>query len=172
MGCQIWIQETNQDAVGGLDITRFQRLGQKITISNKTICQLEFYLKKTGSPTGTLTCTIRKQSDDSIIETSGVTLDVSTLTTSFQWFAFTFNSLVNEAVYLLVEFYGGDVNNLVVAGDYNGTTILGNLCGYKTVGGWSSWPTYEETIKIYEFVSAAKPVSGSIVPIMKILDMI
>ncbi|MCP8303884.1 MAG: hypothetical protein H3Z50_00190 [archaeon] len=47
-----------------------QRLGHRITITDKIVVKAKFWLKRYGSPTGTLTCVIRKSSDSSILATS------------------------------------------------------------------------------------------------------
>jgi len=170
MGCDIWIDQTLQDGVGGLSATKWLRLGQKITISSKTICRVGFYLKKAGSPSGTITATIRKTSDDGIIETSGDTLDISTLTTTFAWKYFTFNSLVNEEVRLQVEYSGGDNSHYGIVGDYVASDVItGNLGGYKAAG-YTDWVDFDCTIKIYETITI-KP-GGSIVQIVKAIGLI
>lgn len=144
--CVIWVSNLLQDQVSSL-YGLYARLGQKIVVPNKTICQADFYLKKFGNPTGTLYCRIRKVSDDSIVETSSTTLDVSTLTDSLAWYSFAFNSLVNEEVRIHVEFTGGDSSNYVDVGYQHSDVIIGCWTWYYNI--WFD-TSYDCTIKIYE----------------------
>ena len=154
MPCVIWISQTLQDSYNSLrNDANDSRLGQKITVPNKTICRLGFYLQKFGSPTGTLYARIRRTSDDSIVETSGDTVDVSTIPASWTWYYFTFSSLINEEVYCLVEYNQGDADNGVRVGDYVSDVISGLWVRYYN-GGWLEYADRDATIKIYEEVPA------------------
>lgn len=148
--CVIWISNILQDADRSL-YSLYPRVGQKINIPNKTICRVDFYLKKYGSPTGTLYARIRKVSDDSIIETSPTTLDVATLTTTFAWYSFAFNSLVNEEVRICVEFTEGSSGNRVLVGLWSADVISG-VRSYYYLATWYDSIYYDLTIKIYELV--------------------
>ena len=70
-------------------------------------------LRKNGSPTGTASITLRKGSDDSIVKTFG-TVNVASLTSSYQ--DFTFTDLTQTYVMvtgdmILVEYSGGSSSN-------------------------------------------------------------
>ena len=43
------------------------RMGQRLTISDRLVSTLSFYLAKIGSPTGDVTFTIRRVSDDLVL---------------------------------------------------------------------------------------------------------
>jgi len=79
---------------------------------------LSFYLAKIGSPTGDVTFTIRRVSDDLVL-VSKVMGDASILPDDVApgptWKEVTFDSpiIVNEEVRILAEFSGGDINNTV-----------------------------------------------------------
>ncbi len=88
------------------------RVGQKLTINGVLVTKLSFKLFKQGSPTGDVTYTIRKVSDDSII-TSKVMGDASSIVeTSIPggWYEVTFDSqyVIDEEVYILCEYAAGD----------------------------------------------------------------
>lgn len=152
MGCDLWIDQTQQDYQFILGSAGYTRYGQKITISNETVCKLGFFLSAYGSPTGTLYCRIRKVSNDSIIETSADTLDVSTLTGTPAWYYFEFNSLINEEVRLLVEFTGGDGSNYVIVYDIRSDVVSGLWTRY-TGSYTDSASGHDATIKIYTIVT-------------------
>jgi len=88
--------------------------GQRLTISNRTVTKLSFYLKRDGSPGGTVTFLIRKVSDDSIVATKlwGNAIDISTTAT---WYEITFGTpvFINEEVRLLVSANLGSAGNLI-----------------------------------------------------------
>lgn len=87
------------------------RRGQRLTIANRTVSKLAFYLKKTLIPTGDVTFSIRKVSDGSIIA-SKVWGDAGSLQTDYTWEEVEFDTpvTINEEVYIAVEFYGGNVD--------------------------------------------------------------
>lgn len=88
-----------------------------MTISNREVTKLSFPLQKSGAPTGDVTFTIRKVSDDSIIA-SKVWGDASALSTGdLVWREVTLDTpvVVNEEVRIQAEFSGGGgVNNVGV----------------------------------------------------------
>jgi len=90
------------------------RRGQRLTIPNRSVEKLGFWLDKFGSPTGNVTYTIRKVSNDSIIA-SKVWGNASLLSFSTTYYEVTFDSAVtiNEEVRICVEFSGGDSHNFV-----------------------------------------------------------
>ncbi|GAH90759.1 unnamed protein product, partial [marine sediment metagenome] len=95
---------------GGLWAGSVTRRGQRLTISNRVVTKLNFYVARYGS-VGDVTYRIRKVSDDSVIA-SGT---VSGLTTSFVWKEATLSPQVtiNEAVRILVEYNAGNSSNYV-----------------------------------------------------------
>jgi len=132
MTCNIWLDNDAAGIVARIKLYTGSnsRGGQKITIPSKTICKVRFAMSKSGSPTGTAYAKIRKVSDDSIIETSATTLDVSTLPTypTFSWEEFLFNSVINEDVRLLIEYSGGNSTNYIVV-----------LLGEPTIDGMATY---------------------------------
>ena len=101
----------------GLDASDKTRSGQKLVISNRTIVEIAFPLRKYNNPTGDITFGVRKVSDGSLIG-SQVWGDAVSLTDTPTWYELgLFTPLyVNEEVYLFVEFNGGDSGNIIGAG--------------------------------------------------------
>ena len=99
-------------------------IGQKlITSPGRTITALEFYLKKTGSPTGNLTFTVQKVSDESTLLTG--TLAVSGVGTSAAWHRVTFGTpvLANIPVYLFCKHLTGSNSSNYVQIAYNSSDV-------------------------------------------------
>lgn len=96
------------------DETPLRRVGQKLTPDDKDIYKLSFPIAKVGSPTGDVTFTVRKVSDDAIIA-SKVLCDASELTTTLTWYSAVFlPENVDEEVRISVEFGGGDDDDYIV----------------------------------------------------------
>ena len=109
-----------EEQTSGSFIVRFaggvnwDRIGQRLIISNRTVSKLAFKTKRVGSLSSTITFTIRKVSNDSII-VSKVYGSASSVPTSAGFIEVTFDTpvLINEQVRILMEWSGtlGDVNN-------------------------------------------------------------
>ena len=108
----------------GVDISNMyggavSRVGAKLATGSSALIgknPIEFtaYLKKTGSPTGNVTCVIRNSSD-TILETSATTVSSASLTGSETAYAFAFTGSVTLASgdWIGVEFTGGSAGNTV-----------------------------------------------------------
>lgn len=96
-----------------------EKAGQRLTISNRTVSKLRFYLAKTGSPNGNVTFTIRKV--DGTLITSKVWGNASALPTDPAWKEVTLDApvLVNEEVRICQE--------------YNATSGSDGVMAYATV---------------------------------------
>ncbi|GAH20809.1 unnamed protein product [marine sediment metagenome] len=112
-------EQTQCDGTGQL-FPDYPRWGQLLTISNRKITKLAFNLLKNGSPTGDLTFTIRKVSDDSII-VSKLWGDAADVPATWTWCEVEFDTptLVDEEVRILAEFSGGPAGNTLVFHKYN-----------------------------------------------------
>lgn len=76
---QLTYDPTSNNALGtGSEILVFEGIGQRLTIANKTITHLGFYLKKIGTPDGTITFEIR-EIDNTILASKllGNSVDIS-----------------------------------------------------------------------------------------------
>ena len=119
----------------------WDRVGQRLTITNRVVSKLAFKTKKAGSPTGTITFTIRKLSDESIIVSKvfGSAAAVSS-TAGFIEVTFDHPAFINEAVRILMEWSGtaGDVDNYLEfwsAGDVKASEFRQRYDGSYTTSG-------------------------------------
>lgn len=130
-------QDTTQSLVSGSVIGN----GQSFVGNGGVLTSAQFYLKKTGSPTGTAVAKVYAHSGTfgtSSIPTgtalaTSATLDVTTLTTSYQLIAFKFIgtnniTLTNATDYVItIEYSGGSSGNTVDVGiDSSSPTHSGN----------------------------------------------
>jgi len=94
----------------------FTRVGQRLTVPNRTIIRLAFILAKFGSPVGDITFTIRKVSDDPHIINSKIWGDAGDLTIFDYWYEVEFDTpaTINEEVRMQAEFSGGDNMNYIM----------------------------------------------------------
>lgn len=157
-------EQTTLDGYTTLYGDIFDRLGQRLTISNRIVSKLSFPLCKSGSPTGNLYFRIRKVSDDSII-LSKLWGACNSLNPWITWeeVEFTTPALINEEVRTLIERVGasGDpvlyyMNSIdVKADEYFAIHQVG--CTY---GDCSPWWDYEGTY-IYTYTVPAPPEEGA-----------
>jgi len=107
-------EQTSHNSSTSLYAGGITRHGQRLTITDRTVTNLFFCLSKFGSPTGDVTFTIRKVSDDSVLA-SKVWGDASALaaTPTHTWYEATFDTptAINEEVRILAEFSGGNSSN-------------------------------------------------------------
>ena len=108
------------------------RAGQRLTIPNRTVTKLSFYLAKTGSPNGNVTFAIRKVSDDSLIA-SKVWGNANTLPTDPAWKEVTLDApvLINEEVRIYQEY---DATALP-----NGIKAYATVTDVKAGENWCDW---------------------------------
>jgi hypothetical protein len=145
----IYVEEQTAGTLTDLLYTGdFTRGGQKLTISGRTVTKLAFYLKKAGSPTGDITFTIRKVSDDSIIA-SKVWGDASALTTSWAWAEKELDTpvYVNEEVRILVEFAGGNISNCIATHSGWAEKADENFSKWQTT--YTEYPTEDNYYRYY-----------------------
>jgi len=135
----------------------YVRAAQRIVLTGQTLEYVRFYLKKSGSPTGTVYARVRRVSDDGVIETSATTLDISTLTTEYAWKEFPLTCSPDEDVRICIEFSEGNDTNKLVVGYY--TTDVCDGCFSKYTP-WTDFGTFEATIII--MAAALYPASNTI----------
>lgn len=138
---------------GSNSSTHFSRFGQEILTSSSKLVghavgQVDVWVSRVGSPTGTATVTVRKGSDDSIAYTVG-SLDVTTIVKdgSFPSNPTTFgNASTSTNTYalvvgdkILIEFSGGNSSNYLRCGDSgSGNTPYESGSNSRAVEYWSS----------------------------------
>jgi len=110
-------EQTQYDVADGYIIVGsgdYDRAGQRLTISSRTVTKLGFWLRKYGTPPGSYYFAIRKVSDDSIIVREAVD-SADNLTETITYIEHTFASppTINEEVRILVEYNLGDASNMI-----------------------------------------------------------
>jgi hypothetical protein len=141
--------DTNQDTDQTLGNGTINGVGQSFTGNGDVVTAADFYLKKSGTPTGN--ATVRIYAHSGTFGTSSVptgaalvsseTLDVSTLTTLYQHITFKFLddfTAVNTTKYVVaIEYSGGDGSNFVQVGtDGSAPTHGGNKSQLN--GSWAA----------------------------------
>lgn len=131
--------------------------------NNHSLYSVKFYIKKTGSPTGNATAKLYNISGSfgttsvptgAVLATSN-TLDVSSLTTSFQLIEMLFpvgqqySMVANTNYTIVLEYTGGDgSNNVNFGGDDTSPTHAGNLSAYFG-GSWTAYSGIDSIFYLY-----------------------
>ena len=140
-----------------LDAPWATKVGQVMTINNRTLRTISFKMRKYGTPEGNITFSIRKVSDDSVIANK-VWGNATSITTSFVWYEVTLDTpvLVNEAIKLCSEFSGGDESNaiqLAWTSAAEGDVKANEYVSYwrTTVGPWDDTFTGRDLVYKYSY---------------------
>lgn len=130
--------------------TARKRGGQRLTIPNREVTKLGFWLRKRNNPTGDVTFEIRRVSDDGLI-VSKVLGDASGLQDPVNYEEVTFDTPtnINEEVRICIYYPFGDLTDNVRL-NYQDSDVKADE--YLTYGGWSDFTdldcayiyTYEE----------------------------
>ncbi len=168
-------EQTSHNANGVIYSTSYTKDGQRLTISNRRVTKLGFWLRKLADPTGDVTFEIRKISPDDVIS-SKVWGDASALPTedTYEEVEFDTPQTVNEEVRICADFSGGDGSNFVVV-RYQNTDVKGDE--YRSQYQSPNWVdsaaqdgayiyTYEEAAAGLENKSAnmgAKMIAGKMI---------
>ncbi|MBA7633839.1 hypothetical protein ES703_41410 [subsurface metagenome] len=107
-------EQTQHDTPLSLYTDARRRVGQILTIPNRKVTKLGFWLYRLGSPTGDVTFEIRRQSDDSLIS-SQFWGDAATLPEeiTYEEVEFPDPQIINERVRICIHYYGGNTENYV-----------------------------------------------------------
>lgn len=156
--------ESNQDATTSLqDVTATSACGQSFPGNNGILSSIRFYLKKTGSPTGTAVAKIYAHSGT--FGSTGVptgaalatseTLTVSTLTVSYALTEFKFEDPNNITLstgtnyFVVIEYTAGSAGNTVDVGrDGSSPGHGGNFATYAS-STWSAVSTSDACFYVY-----------------------
>ena len=131
-----------------------EKLGSTSTLIGKQVSAVEWYLKKAGTPTATTLTSKVYSSDGSTVKATSSTVNVSSLTTSYAFYSFTFSSPVTLASgdYIAVEPNTGDANtsNALFAGQYASDGFDGTNTFYSIYysGSWHDYTNRDYTFKI------------------------
>ncbi len=115
-----------------------QQINSTGVMNGKTIGQVDVPLKKVGSPTGTVFCSIWNGAGTEIY-TSPTTFDPSTFTTSFVTKTFDFSTNTHKCVTgdrVGISYNEGDDDNYIMVGYNAGTASGDDYAYYRTDTGW------------------------------------
>jgi len=152
-------EEQLENDIAGTYVSGVTRTGFRVTISNRIISHLSFLLKKLGTPSGDVTYTIRKVSDDNII-VSKILMAADDLPTSFTWeeVEFTTPTLINEEVRILCECPVGDAHNRIDVRAQDSDIKADEIRTAYINAAYDDEPTEDATYKYtYEGGSTAAP---------------
>lgn len=131
------------------------RAGQKLTIANRKVTKLGFWICKIGSPTGDVTFAIRRVSDDSVIlskrwgDASELVPDVAT----YEEVTFDSPTTINEDVRLSCEWAGpGGVDYIDI---YAAEDVKDDE--YSCLYDGSSWTAYTDYDLAYRYTYSVGP---------------
>ncbi len=112
-------QTTNTTSIYMYGPAQNIKMGQKMLIDGRVISHLSFLLGKSGSPTGTITFTIRRESDKAVLASKDWG-DASALSAAPAWKEVEFDTpleIINTEVLIMCEFSGGNSSNSVAFRD-------------------------------------------------------
>jgi len=149
-----FVEEQTQHNAGYLPgVTGVIRLGQRLTIANRKVVKLGFWLKKHHSPSGTIYFQIRRYSNKSLIAGQFAVnqQDVSTTPTYYE-VEFDTPPTVNEEVIICTELTCSS-SNVQVATRYQSSDVKANeqTIRYRSFewGEYGSWDTaYRYTYRV------------------------
>ena len=132
------------------------RSGQRLTIPNRKVTKLGFWLRKRNNPTGDVAFEIRKVSNNDLI-VSKVWGDASGLQDPVNYEEVTFDTpaTINEEVRICIYYPFGDLTDNIRM-NYQNTDVKGSEV--YTYGGWEDWPDHDGAYRYtYE---EEKPAAG------------
>jgi len=154
-------EQTQYDTALILQTTVSHRGGQRITISNRTVTKLGFWLRKYGNPPGSYYFSIRKVSDDSVIVSEAVgTADSLTTTITYTEHTFASPPYINEEVRILVEYTSGNATNLITTYRQNDDVKASEDATYYQSGAYTDRTAQSDHAYIYTYTASGGP-SGS-----------
>lgn len=130
--------------------------GQRLTITSRTLSKLSFYLKRTGSPGGTLTFLIRAVSGDAVLVTKAWGSSNSISTTP-AWYEVIFDTptAINEEVYILALASAGTGGNIIsIYGSYPDDVKASEFVVTRTSGGSYTNQTDRDMGYKYTYIAA------------------
>lgn len=146
-------EQTQSNAWGGLVINEYRAQGQRLTISNRKVTKLAFLLYRYKATSGTVTFTIRKASDNSVIA-SKLWGNAAALPTVATWLEVEFDDppVVNQQVKILAEVSGIPAGYAAAFRYYYGDVKPGeNMC-YNYNGTWGDYPASDATYRYKYFL--------------------
>ena len=130
-------EQIQYDALVSIKELTPSRVGQELTITNRKVIKLGFWLSKLNAPNGNVTFAIRKENDDSAI-VSKLWGDAAalTVTPTYKEVEFDTPQTINELVRICAQFSGGDVNNRVYLSQQNSDVKASEYMVFYYNGTW------------------------------------
>lgn len=143
------VEDNQQANNAATDSFIYNRIAQRKTISNRKVARLAFLLSKLGSPTGNITFTVRKVSDDSVLQ-SVVLGDAGALTTVATWYDKWFSSppIINEEIRLCTEHIGASGNRVDAWFQTTDVKASEYLSRWPPAGPWGNTTTQDYTYNL------------------------
>jgi hypothetical protein len=167
--CRIQMPASGYDPLGGDNVTLpgmnpWTRLGQRVSMTDRTVLSIGYHVRRVGSPTGNVTLAIRDALTDEILF-SAVWGDASQLPESGQsgYCEVELGSpmLINQDVRICVEYNGGNSTDYCQGAYYTGDKITGeSYTNYNSQ--WHDIGEAEEGSYCYSYVCQAEPPDGGV----------
>ena len=136
------------------------RVGQKLTIADRTVTKLAFLIYKYGTPSGNVVYEIRKASDEGVLASKiqGLATDLPTVAA---WKEVTFDSpvAINEEVYILF-FNAGETGHDVRCRIQASDVKANEFCVHGKLGSWTDRTTWDCAYKYTYLLPAAGGQGG------------
>lgn len=131
----------------------FYTRGQRLTIANRKVTKLGFWLRRILTPTGDVTFQVRKVSDDTVIiqKVWGDAAGIPTVTT-YEEVEFVTPPIINEEVRIVTLFQGGNSTNYLTIGTQNSDVKPGEFYTGRQNAAWGDSAAYDTAYryKYYE----------------------
>ena len=137
-----------------------QRAGQRLTIANRKVTKLGFWIAQYLAPAGPYYYAIRRVSDDGILvrEVAGQVEELGG-TNTYTEYIFVSPPTVNEEAYILVEYDGGDGTHGLYYGAQN-TDVKGGEYRVTKSGANYTNITTSDMAYIYTYEEPTVPAGG------------
>jgi len=129
---------TYSNPVGYHATLHFHRSSQKLTISNRVVSRLGFFLRKVGTPPGNVTFAIYATDDEEVLATK-LLGTADSLSTAFAYYEVIFNSpvTINEEVRIAVVDTESDNTNYIRAAYNDGDVKASEIFSHYYSSAWT-----------------------------------
>lgn len=161
---EVCMPASGTDSFGAKNVSVWTRLGQRLTIPNRTVTELGYAVWRVGVPTGDVTISMRDMDDEVLF--SQVWGDASELpetgVTGYCRVVLSSPLQISQEVRICVEYYGGNCTDYCIAGYYVGNKVTGEwYTNYLHDGRWHDIGEAEEGAYCYTYIDeGGDPVDG------------
>ncbi len=147
-------EQTQHNAYHEFGYSELKRRGQRLTISNRTITKLGFWLSKQGSPPGVITFAIYKVSNGSLIVEKlwGNANDLTTTPTYYE-VAFDTPPLINEEVRIAAVDTESSTSSYPKFANIGADVKSGEVKTIYNIGVWTDYATRDAAYR-YKYYEA------------------